>query len=249
MIYLHKILPLLISPLSISLLASIIALIFRSRKAGMAGILTLLIFSSPLTASLLTRYIEKDDPPIAIEAMPEADAIIVLSGMLRHSVINGKSNYDFGNATDRLFGGIALANADKAPLLVFTRGLLPWSTGRPEGEILARKATEFGIATERILLSPIAQNTEQEAKGLSDMLGASGERIILVTSAFHMPRARAIFSHYGFEVISFPTDHRTTSQSITFQDFLPEADALTNSSQAIRELMGRLYYAAKLSLT
>jgi len=248
MIYLHKILPLIMSPLFIALIAFVIAVLFRSRRAGMAGLCIILLFSSAFTASFLTRFVEKNDPPIAIETLAEADAIIVLSGMVSHSFIGGKSNYDFGDATDRLFAGIALAKADKAPKLIFTRGQMPWSTGKPEGEILAQKAIEFGIERARIFLSPYAQNTEQEAIGLSDILTASDSRIILVTSAFHMPRARSIFTNYGFEVISFPTDHQTFSKKITFQDFLPQAGALNKSSFAIREMMGRAYYAIKLAV-
>jgi len=248
MIYLHKLLPLLVSPLFIALIAIGIGMIVRSRHMGMAGIVILLIFSSPFMASQLVKYIEKDNPPISIDSIEKADAIIVLSGMLHHSFINGASNYDFEGATDRLFGGIALAKADKAPKLIFTRGILPWSTGRPEGEILAQKAAEFGIDRGRIFLSPAAQNTEQEAAGLSRQTGSSDRNIILVTSAFHMPRAYDVFTAYGFTVTAFPVDHRTSSKAVTVQDFIPQAKALERSSEVIRELMGRAYYGLKLAM-
>ena len=248
MIYLHKIFPLLISPLAISLMILVVAILLRSRRIGVGGILILVFFSSPFVAAQLTKFIEKDNPPVTIESIADADAIIVLSGMLHHSFINGTSNYDFRNATDRLFAGIKLAEAGKAPELIFTRGKLPWSTGRPEGEILAEKAAEFGIDRARISLSPAAQNTEQEAAGLSRQLDRQKQNIILVTSAFHMPRAYDIFTAYGFAVTAFPVDHRTSSKTITAQDFIPQAGALYSSSKAIRELIGRAYYALKLAM-
>ena len=98
MIYLHKIFPLLISPLAISLMILAVAILLRSRRIGVGGILILVFFSSPFVAAQLTKFIEKDNPPVAMESIADADAIIVLSGMLHHSFINGTSNYDFRNA-------------------------------------------------------------------------------------------------------------------------------------------------------
>jgi len=68
-------------------------------------------------------------------------------------------------------------------------------------------------------------------------------RIILVTSAFHMRRARMLFERQGFEVEPFPVDFQTSDRpTTTVLSFLPSAQALAKSEMAMREGVGMLYY-------
>jgi uncharacterized SAM-binding protein YcdF (DUF218 family) len=66
-----------------------------------------------------------------------------------------------------------------------------------------------------------------------------------VTSAFHMPRAAGLFERQGFDVVRFAVDYRVEERQTTPMTFMPDADALDKSSDAIRELLGRAYYAIK----
>jgi uncharacterized SAM-binding protein YcdF (DUF218 family) len=69
-------------------------------------------------------------------------------------------------------------------------------------------------------------------------------RIILVTSAFHMRRARMLFERQGFEVEPFPVDFQTSDRSTTtVLSFLPSAQALAKSETGMRESVGMLYYS------
>jgi len=66
---------------------------------------------------------------------------------------------------------------------------------------------------------------------------------LLVTSAFHMPRARRLFEHAGLGVTPFPVDFRLSAGgSLSVMDFLPGAEALGQTQAALRELYGRLFY-------
>ena len=83
MIYLHKILPLIISPLFFIILIISLGIILKSKKISIAGILIFLICSLPIVSSNLIYYLEKDYRPINISKIEDADAIIVLSGMTK----------------------------------------------------------------------------------------------------------------------------------------------------------------------
>ena len=69
-------------------------------------------------------------------------------------------------------------------------------------------------------------------------------RIILVTSAFHMRRAKMLFERKGFEVDPFPVDFQVSDrQKTTILSFLPKAEYLEDSEIAMREGVGMLYYS------
>ena len=120
-------------------------------------------------------------------------------------------------------------------------GRLPWEKSQTtEGDWLREKAIEFGVPAEKIWLSPEVQNTHQEAQAVAKEL--PGGNILLVTSAFHMPRARAVFEAQGLQVLPFPVDFRVVENETTILDFLPSAGALETTTSAMRELLGRAYY-------
>jgi uncharacterized SAM-binding protein YcdF (DUF218 family) len=67
----------------------------------------------------------------------------------------------------------------------------------------------------------------------------------LVTSAFHMPRAKKVFEAANIKVIPFAVDFKTQIKKITIIDFIPSANSLKNTSHFFREMIGRLYYNLK----
>jgi uncharacterized SAM-binding protein YcdF (DUF218 family) len=70
------------------------------------------------------------------------------------------------------------------------------------------------------------------------------QKIILVTSAWHMPRAARLFRKAGVDFIPFPVDFQIDSNSsLTLLDFLPRAEGLQKTETALREWYGILFYA------
>ena len=67
--------------------------------------------------------------------------------------------------------------------------------------------------------------------------------IILVTSAFHMPRAEKVFQNQNLKVIPYPVDFRSSEKKIDILDFLPQALAFQDSNFYFREIIGRAYYS------
>jgi uncharacterized SAM-binding protein YcdF (DUF218 family) len=245
MIYLHKILPLLVSPLSIVLIIILIGTFFKSKKISLLGLLILIFCSVPIISNKLIFYLEKDYSLQSVKDVTNADAIVVLSGMI--STINSKEklSYEFNDSIDRILSGIDLFKEDKASFLILTNGKMPWSVGIPEGEYLKDFSIKYGIPEDRILLTDNVQNTDQEAISVKKLLKTNEANIILVTSAFHMPRAKKVFEAANIKVIPFAVDFKTPIKKITIIDFIPSANSLKDTSHFFREMIGRLYYNLK----
>ena len=242
MIYLHKILPLLVSPLSIVLIIILIGTFFKSKKISLLGLLILIFCSVPIISNKLIFYLEKDYSLQSVKDVTKANAIVVLSGMI--STINSKEklSYEFNDSIDRILSGIDLFKEDKASFLILTNGKMPWSVGIPEGEYLKDFSIKYGIPEDRILLTDNVQNTDQEAKSVKKLLKTNEANIILVTSAFHMPRAKKVFEAANIKVIPFAVDFKTPIKKITIIDFIPSANSLKDTSHFFREMIGRLYH-------
>jgi len=242
MIYLHKLLPLLVSPLAIILYFLIISYFTRSRWPSICAIISLIVFGNPIIAQFGKKYLEKDYPVIDLKDTPKVDSIVVLSGMIRSiEKTNGEIDYEFGEAVDRFEAGISLMKLGKSNTIIFTRGLLPWSVGVPEGEHLKSLALARGIDTNNIELTPAVKNTDEEAEAILRLLG-SNNTIALVTSAFHMPRAIKVFEKRRLNVVPIAVDRRAGVGKLTLLDFLPSGNALAENSLFFREVIGRVYY-------
>jgi len=245
MIYLHKILPLIFSPFFFILSLIIFGLIIGSKKTSFVGVVILVICSMPIISSKMVAYLESDYELNQPSEIDTANAIVVLSGMVTTIKSKNGLNYEWGGAVDRFFKGINLFNLDKAPTLIFTGGKLPWSIGIPEGEFLREEAIKLGIPKKDILLTENVENTDQEAKAIKKLLSLDDPKVILVTSAFHMPRAQLVFEAAGISVIPFPVDFLIGTGKITLMSFIPSASSFAETSFFVREMIGRTYYNLK----
>ena len=244
----NKILPLLARPLGFTLLCLLAGLLLRKRLFLWTGFLVLSLFSLPIVSNELMRMVEGPLRRAPLSAVCKADAIVVLSGMLHQ--IQGAPLGEWGDAVDRFEGGIDLFKAGKAPVIVFTRGQMPWQTySVPEGDLLARRALLLGVPERAIRLTETVGNTADEAVAARKLLGVGTGRaksIILVTSAFHMPRARFLFEQAGFKVIPFRVDYHTDDNpGLTVLSYLPNGASLAESETALREVIGWLFYRVK----
>jgi len=252
MIYLHKIIPLITSPLFFALTLLVILIILRkSRFIKLKSFLlfltflTLFIFSNPLISNKLVKYIELPYLPVQLSEVPVSDFIVVLSGGMVHQIKNDVHEW---SDPDRFFAGIKLLNTKKGKKIIYTGGLLPWEKKKKtEGDLLKKKSIEFGVSENDILITKKVQNTYEEAKAISRLIDKN-LKIILVTSAFHMNRAEFLFKKHGFKVFPYPVDFQFKNNKITILDFIPSAGSLSRSSFVIREVFGRLYYRIKFLL-
>ena len=199
----------------------------------------------PIVSSKMIAYLESDYELNRPSEIDTANAIVVLSGMVKTIKTKDGLDYEWGGAVDRFFTGINLFNLDKAPTLIFTGGKLPWSIGLPEGEFLREEAIKLGIPKKNILLTENVENTDQEAKAIKKLFSIDNPKIILVTSAFHMPRAQLVFEAAGINVIPFPVDFLIGTGKITLMSFIPSASSFASTNFFVREMIGRTYYNLK----
>ncbi|WP_162651201.1 YdcF family protein [Lentilitoribacter sp. Alg239-R112] len=243
-IYLHKILPVLISPIFIAIMLIVFGLMLKRARYACFAIIFLWVCSMPVTSNYLMSILDGNQLRGSPENITEdADAVVVLSGML--TTVQGSEGLatEWGDP-DRFFGGLEVWNTDKANKLIFTRGQLPWTQHSvPEGDYLKARAVERGVPEGDILVTRPVENTAQEAAAVKELLKAiDSPSIILVTSAFHMPRAVRVFESEGISVETYPVDFKAEVKSLTIISFLPNAAALFRTSLFSREMLGRLYY-------
>jgi uncharacterized SAM-binding protein YcdF (DUF218 family) len=235
----------LFSPFFFILSIIIFGLIIGSKKISFIGITILVVCSMPIVSSKMIAYLESDYKLNQPSEIDTANAIVVLSGMIKATKTNNGFDYEWGESVDRFFAGVDLFKLNKAPTLIFTRGKLPWSIGVPEGEYLRDVAIKFGVPKKNILLTENVENTDQEAKAIKKLFLIENPKIILVTSAFHMPRALIVFEAAGINAIPFPVDFRRGSGKPNYMSFIPSAGSFAGTSYFVREMIGRIYYNLK----
>ena len=109
-----------------------------------------------------------------------------------------------------------------------------------------RKAIELGIPENKIILTKIAANTFEEAEAIKELLTVDNiNKVIIVTSSFHIPRTEFIFRKQGISADSFPVDFKALGYEINWTFFFPSAHGFYETSKGIREYIGRLYYYLK----
>jgi uncharacterized SAM-binding protein YcdF (DUF218 family) len=242
MIYLHKILPTFVLPIMLVIIVILIGLIKNKKKLIYIALGALYIISTPIFSNNFFKLVEGSEYRKPISAIDSADAIIVLSGMLEINEVGDSTYIEWGDP-DRFFGGIALFKAGKAQKLVFTGGKMPWDkVKKTEGEVLKEYAISNGIPCENILVTKDVENTADEAVAVKELISPS-KSIILVTSAFHMYRAKRLFEKQGFGVTPYKVDYIAIDGNITtIMDFIPSAGSLGITESGMRENLGRLYY-------
>ncbi|BBC22558.1 hypothetical protein ABRG53_0301 [Pseudanabaena sp. ABRG5-3] len=181
--------------------------------------------------------------------LPQAEAIVVLGGGTRPR-ISPRPWYEVNEAGDRILYGSWLYKQGKAPLLVVTGGRADWYSegGNPESEDMAAIAEAMGVPASAIIQESQSFNTRDNAVNTKHILDQRGiNKVLLVTSALHMPRSMEIFRKVGLEVIPAPTDFLAVNNENSkgfaiVLDLLPSAEALKNTTNAIKEYIGLFIY-------
>lgn len=248
MLLFHKILPALFLPLTLALACLCWGLWRRRRGAVLVGFLMLVVASQPLVGRALMRWAEGGAVRRAVEQVMDADAVVVLSA--GRGFPPGTSGVTEWRDANRFFAGVELAHAGKAPVLVFTAARAPWEPAWfREGDVLAVEAARLGIAADRILVTDTVENTADEASAVLALLARRGvirPRVVLVTSAFHLRRAQALFEQAGVRVEGFPVDFVGGADvAFTAIDLVPSPVALADTHTALREAYGRAFYGLR----
>ncbi len=246
LIWLSKVLDWFAAPLTWSLLLALAAAGVRRRPrlarilAG-AGAATLVVFSTEPVSNFLQRAAERG---ARSTYRPDVvyDAVIVLSGMVDADASRTSGETELDPAADRVIRGFELLQAGRARHVLLSGGAALRRQGEAvESDRLAAKLAQWGISPERIAVEASSRNTRENAIESARVAHAHGWRtLLLVTSAAHVPRALGCFRAVGIEPDVLPVDRRATDGRN--QSWLPRAWALHRSTDAIRELLGRVVY-------
>jgi len=210
------------------------------KTLAFTGLAALWLLATPWLSDRLRYSLEQDYPPMRIDELPNADAIVVLGGGLTPPN-RANPDPDLGAAADRYWHTARLWHAGKADEILISGGALPWRDARTsEAEAAVVLLAALGVPANHIVLEPTSLNTRQNAELSVRLLGARGARhILLVTSALHMARAEALFAETGLKVTPAATDHEVGREPFGALRLLPDSDALHGSARAIKEYLAR----------
>ena len=237
-------------PLGLSILSLTYFLYSKSKQSLYIAFFLLVFFSNGILSSLLWQIIESPWRRLTPDQVSESDAIVVLSGGGRRLSSKGSKIIEW-NDPDRFLAGLNLMKNEKSSKLIFTGGINPYNKSLPpEGSLYKEEAIKLGIKKENIYVTYPVKNTFEEVieikKLLKKISKKEKQKIILVTSAYHMPRARSIFIKYGFDVRAYPVDFRSEEINTEYitnpLNWIPSSRHLHSNSLALREILGRVYY-------
>jgi uncharacterized SAM-binding protein YcdF (DUF218 family) len=228
------------------LLAGLLAGLFRRRRlaatGSMLGIAILVLSAwTSVGAMMLTPLEERFPKP----PLPEkVDGIIVLGGGLEGAINLARGGYELNASGDRMVETAILARRFPQTKVVVSGGRGSFFLdGEGDADTAPRLLGALGVSADRLILEDKSRNTYENAVFSRKLVEPKpGETWLLVTSAFHMPRAKALFDKAGFATIPWPVDYRTSGkEGVGFFRDNP-MDSIQATTIAVREWIGLFAY-------
>ena len=197
---------------------------------------------SPLGSLLLVPLEQRFPPWDAARGAP--DGIVVLGGAIDPDLSAARGVPAFRGGLDRLLATVALARRYPQARIIYSGGSanLLADDAAKEADVAVTVLESFGVPKQRLTLERLSRNTEENA-ALSKALASPkpGERWLLVTSAYHMPRSVGLFRRAGFAVEPYPVDWRTAAGDVLTPSIFA-SDGLQRTDIAVREWIGLAAY-------
>ena len=221
----------------------VLLLLFNRKRAGISAlassvILLFLFGLSPLPNVMLLLLSERF--PAWQAAGRDPDGIIVLGGAIDAETSAARGLLEVDSSADRIFAILDLGRRYPNAKIVFSGGsgnLLQNSVS--EAPFAGRLLDEFGLSKGRVTLEGQSRTTDENASATRALVSPKpGERWLLVTSAFHMPRSIAAFRGVGFDVKAYPVDFRTAGWQDAWKPFDRLSYGLARADIAAHEWVG-----------
>jgi uncharacterized SAM-binding protein YcdF (DUF218 family) len=215
---------------------------FGLALAALAPALLLVAGLSPLP-NLLAIPLEERFPTYRHGSGP-VDGVIVLGGAANGDDSEARGQLIVNEAGERILALIELAKRYPEAKLVFSGGGSTFLENEsPESEAVARFGEAVGIPRERLIIETRSRTTAENASQTKALVTPRpGERWLLVTSAWHMPRSVGCFRAVGFEVIPYPVDYRTRGAEDARRGFLYASEGLRRLDLMAKEWVGLVAY-------
>ncbi|WPM32587.1 YdcF family protein [Hydrogenobacter sp. T-2] len=233
--FLKKLLSFIILPPAIFILLFLLIAVFSKKRIvsflAFLGALGLYLLSVEPVKDMLYKPLEKAYP---VPREVQTDALVVLGG----------GSYNTGilkeDSMKRLLTGFILHKRYGLPIILSGGA----NIGRlPEAEVMKQLLEELGVDRSKIITEVRSRDTLENAKYVKEICEKHNfQRVALITSAYHMPRAAETFKKAGLEVIPYPTDFKQ-DKKYNLYSFIPKMGVLNDSYKALREHLGGLAYS------
>ncbi len=239
----------LVIPVNLCVVLLIVALmlyIAQRRKAAFliaaSGVCWVMFWSLPASSLWAGGRLEQLYPQELPAQLPTADAIVVLGGNTANNRTNWFEPYDKNTAAPRVDTAALLYKANRAPIIILSGAALEGKTS--EAQVMARALEQQDISGQALVLEMRSRNTHENGLYTADELKARHlHRVLLVTSALHMPRAMAVFKKQGIMAIAAPAAPQiVVPGNPDFSFWLPNMRALDASRSIVKEYVGLLAY-------
>ncbi len=248
MLLLTKLISQLILPPAIFILLSFLGLILWKKTWGRPLIILsmscLWLLSTEPVRNILTEQLEFQYQVLQMDKMPKHQAaIVVLGGGIQESAPEYQGNDELSHfSLKRTIYAAKIAETNLLP--IYTTGGTPLAKNtEAEGDVMKRWLIWFGIDEARITSENKANTTWENAILTTASLEQEEvNTVVLVTSAWHMPRAVFCFESQGLRVIPAPTDFLTEQKIYDARSFFPRWNVLNDSSHALHEYLGLVWY-------
>lgn len=253
-IFLTKFIPLFVYPVGLAfclLIITLLLMLFARRAAAwvmmLAAVLVLFAAGNDWTSYTLIHGLESEYPPMKVEDTPNADVILVLGGGLELP-LPPRLYPGLNSNSDRLLRALRLYRAGKASHILLSGGnVFPQPGLKSESYYSRELLALWGVPESAVVLETRSRNTLQNAAYSAPILERRHwTKVLLVTSAAHMPRAVTAFHDAGVNVIPVPVDYMAVkSAAPQALGWVPNAGALSGTTYALHEYLGRLWYGLK----
>lgn len=230
------------------ILLGVVGLIFWRRAWGRwlvaAMLLLTWLLSTEPVRDALVHPLESKYPPLAADSLPSGKlAIALLGGGLYEKAPEFGGRDSLGShALMRTLYAAELSRHTGLPVYP-SGGAVLSDTSEPEGLVMKRWLIRFGVPESLVHAESAADNTWQNASLLKAMLAHTGvSRVVLVTSAVHMPRSVWVFRQQGLEGIPAPCAYLEERESYDLRSFLPRWNVLADSGDVLHEYLGLMWY-------
>jgi uncharacterized SAM-binding protein YcdF (DUF218 family) len=227
----------------------LVLLATRLRQVGTRiltlGVVLLLVMGYSPLGNLLLLPLTERFPAWNAEG-PAPDGIIVLGGAIDPDGTIARGSLEMGSAAARIVTMLQLARRYPDARIVFSGGSASLIQAPvPEAPIAGKLLDEFDLSRDRTVLESDSRTTAENATFTRKLISPKpGERWLLVTSAFHMPRSIGVFRKAGFEVEAYPVDWRTRGWRDGAMPFDMLSAGLARVDVAVHEWVGLIAYWA-----
>jgi uncharacterized SAM-binding protein YcdF (DUF218 family) len=220
--------------------------IFLVRKKIACGLFNLILAGviwALATAPVADRIMAPLEQPYSEVNMPSGDVIVLLGGGIAEGVpdFSGRGAPSAGMLS-RIVTAVRLQRRLDVPIVV--SGGRVYRNVSSEAMIARRFLTDLGVAKSQIITEERSRDTRENARFTKELCRQRGfKKPILLTSAYHLPRAVYLFEKAGLAVTAFPAGFKTAvDRRYGWQDLLPSMGCLDTTSKALHEYLGLLYY-------